>query len=145
MSSTIFDSYADSYVPTPKTEYVDGDKKFIDLKVGDTLYAFSGTKHYTLTVTRSWHKHNGRFYVSCKNNENNKSQSLWFWSHDLNGHKASIMYFYSDCSLIIGTNIMSVYQKCHDRLTEKLVQLEKDVSYYAKMWDDLEIWASENL
>lgn len=131
MSSSLFDNWGSSYESYPNTDYVKGDKKFIELKKGDILYALSedldGNYQWEeLIITNPWHDAKGHCYISCKKS-NGKKYNINFGPNNyanvrVDGPDNSIVYY--DGS-VIGTNKESIYNVKHESMSKKLNQCKE--------------------
>ncbi len=66
MSSSLFDNCWYDYEPYPETHYVEGAKKFGELKEGDILYCLKNDCEVEeLVVSNPWHETKGHCYISC--------------------------------------------------------------------------------
>lgn len=130
MSSSLF---ADCYIPYetyPETVNVDGDKKFGDLKNGDTLYLLcrNGIDYSLkeLVLVKPWHQHNGNYYITCLDGK--KKVAINFgttcsWNVKHISKQSSIVTFGGD---LIGTNKDSVIEhKRHILLQEAKYRLKE--------------------
>ena len=128
MSSSLFyDCYA-PYETYPGTEYVEGDKKFGELKDGDKLYYLNEYNILKeMVVTRSWHTHEGHCYIKVKDSYFKTidfgSTSCWNVSNESINN--SIVY-YDGC--VIGTNKESVINTKRKNIENHLNDLEKEVA-----------------
>jgi len=140
MSSSLFyDCYA-SYETYPHTEYVEGDKKFGEIGIGDTLYRLD--THDTLIeleVTNPFHIAKGNCYITIKGKGMNINFGTQYCANVLEARNKSIVFYNNG---IIGTNKESVIkrqctflekemEKCYNGITEmkkKYEILEKRLS-----------------
>ena len=126
MSASIFDNWGSSYESYPNTDYVKGDKKFIELKGGDILYALGedldGNYQWEeLIITNPWHNAKGHCYISCKKS-NGKKYNINFGPNNCTnvnvyGPDNSIVY-YDDS--VIGTNKESIYNAKYKIMSKEL-------------------------
>jgi len=135
MSSSLFSDFYTSYEIYPKTEYVEGDKKFGDLKVGDKLYLIDVLSLTTLIVTKELHKHNGKTYLSCITEGNRKEKkNLCFGPNDsanvLMSGNQSILYYGDEAR--IGTNLESVKKIYSNYLMEKIEKTNSKLAFLTK-------------
>ena len=120
MSSSLFyDCYA-PYETYPRTEYVEGDKKFGEIGIGGILYYLD--KYDTLSeleVTNPFHVAKGRCYITIKG----KGKNIDFGSHNcanvLEARDKSIVFYEGG---IIGTNKESVISKAANAITNEIGQ-----------------------
>ena len=120
MSSSLFyDCYA-PYETYPRTEYVEGDKKFGEIGIGGILYYLD--KYDTLSeleVTNPFHVAKGRCYITIKG----RGKNIDFGSHNcanvLEARDKSIVFYEGG---IIGTNKESVISKAANAITNEIGQ-----------------------
>lgn len=120
MSSSLFyDCYA-PYETYPRTEYVEGDKKFGEIGIGGILYCLD--RYDTLSeleVTNPFHVAKGRCYITIKG----RGKNIDFGSHNcanvLEARDKSIVLYEGG---IIGTNKESVIAKGCNILTREIGQ-----------------------
>ena len=120
MSSSLFyDCYA-PYETYPRTEYVEGDKKFGEIGIGGILYYLD--KYDTLSeleVTNPFHVAKGRWYITIKG----RGKNIDFGSHNcanvLEARDKSIVFYEGG---IIGTNKESVISKAANAITNEIGQ-----------------------
>lgn len=118
MSSSLFyDCYA-PYESYPSTVYVNGDKKFGEIKKGDILYSLNYYGIKELVVTKPWHEAKGYCYISLEKKKNinfGPSNCANVFSDSKNN---SIIYY---DNTIIGTNKESV-------INEQLKNIENEIN-----------------
>ena len=120
MSSSLFyDCYA-PYETYPRTEYVEGDKKFGEIGIGGILYYLD--RYDTLSeleVTNPFHVAKGRCYITIKG----RGKNIDFGSHNcanvLEARDKSIVFYEGG---IIGTNKESVISKAANAITNEIGQ-----------------------
>ena len=118
MSSSLFyDCYA-PYETYPKTEYVEGDKKFGEIEIGGVLYCLDRYDSLTeLEVTNPFHVTKGHCYITIKG----RGKNIDFGSHNcvnvLEARDKSIVFYDGG---IIGTNKKSVIEKQCNILTREI-------------------------
>ena len=103
MSSSLFyDCYATYDYNYLHTKYVDGDKRFVDIKDGDILYFLKRNDILEIKVSRPWHMARGCYYISLNSN---KIKTINFGTchcgNTLESKNKSIAYY---DGYIIGTN-----------------------------------------
>ena len=120
MSSSLFyDCYA-PYETYPRTEYVEGDKKFGEIGIGGILYCLD--RYDTLSeleVTNPFHVAKGRCYISIKGRDKNIDFGSQYCSNVLEARDNSIVFYGGG---IIGTNKESVISKAVNSLTKEIEQ-----------------------
>jgi len=120
MSSSLFyDCYA-PYETYPRTEYVEGDKKFGEIGIGGILYCLD--RYDTLSkleVTNPFHVAKGRCYITIKG----RGKNIDFGSHNcanvLEARDKSIVFYEGG---IIGTNKESVISEAVNAITKEIEQ-----------------------
>ena len=118
MSSSLFyDCYA-PYETYPRTEYVEGDKKFGEIGIGGILYRLNGDDTLSeLEVTNPLHVAKGRCYITIKG----RGKNIDFGGHNcanvLEARDKSIVFYEGG---IIGTNKESVIAKRCNILTREI-------------------------
>lgn len=130
LSSSLFDNWGSSYEPYPNTDYVEGDKKFGELKKGDILCALSedldgNYQLEELIITNPWYNAKGHCYISCKRNGKRYYINFGPWNCanvSVYGPGTSIIY-YDD--MVIGTNKISIYNAKYKIIAEKLDRCKK--------------------
>ena len=135
MSASLFDCCYTPYETYPKTEYVEGDKKFGEIGIGGILYCLD--RYDTLSeleVKNPFHVTKGRCYITIKGRGNN----IDFGSHNcanvLEARDNSIV-FYNDC--IIGTNKESVIAKRCNIIRKEIEQARMECESLEKRLDKL--------
>ena len=129
MSSSLFyDCYAtydynNYYSPT---KYVDGDKRFVDIKDGDILYFLKRNNILEIKVSRSWHMARGCYYISLNSN---KIKAINFGTchsgNTLESKNKSIVYY---DGYIIGTNKDSVINMAINDINDSINDIDKEIS-----------------
>jgi hypothetical protein len=133
MSASIF---ADFYIPYSsylKTEYIEGDIKFGELKPGDILYYLDRyDKMKTIKVISSWHIYKNHYYIGVSEKLRNVDFGETNCANALESKNASIAYYQSG---YIGTNKESVIkiaiQKLseeYDKMTTQLQGIQKELN-----------------
>ena len=120
MSSSLFyDCYA-PYETYPRTEYVEGDKKFGEIGIGGILYCLD--RYDTLSeleVTNPFHVAKGRCYITIKG----RGKNIDFGGHNcanvLEARDKSIVFYEGG---IIGTNKESVISEAVNAITREIGQ-----------------------
>jgi hypothetical protein len=118
MSSSLFyDCYA-PYETYPKTEYVEGDKKFGEIGIGGILYCLD--RYDTLSeleVTNPFHVTKGHCYITIKG----RGKNMDFGSHNcVNVVEARDKSIVFNDDGIIGTNKKSIIAKQCNILTKEI-------------------------
>ena len=120
MSSSLFyDCYA-PYETYPRTEYVEGDKKFGEIGIGGILYYLD--RYDTLSeleVTNPFHVAKGRCYITIKGRGKNIDFGSQYCSNVLEARDKSIVFYDGG---IIGTNKESVISKAVNAITKEIQQ-----------------------
>lgn len=129
MSASLYHDCYTPYEGYPNTEYIDGDKRFGDIGVNETLYCLDKDFKLTdLVVTKPFHVSRGHCYISV-----GKGKNIDFGScscRNVTDARNKSVVHYNGC--IIGTNEDSVLKVRHrifkedtDRLKKILDDLEK--------------------
>lgn len=122
MSSSLFyDCYA-PYETYPKTEYVEGDKKFGEIGIGGILYCLD--RHDTLSeleVTNPFHVAKGRCYITIKGRGKNIDFGTQNCVNVLEARNKSIVFYNG---YIIGTNKESVIKKQCTLLEKEITEMK---------------------
>lgn len=133
-SSLLYDCYA-RYETYPKTEYVDGDKKFGEVGVGGILYCLD--RYDTLSeleVTNPFHVAKGHCYITIKG----RGKNIDFGAHNcanvLEARDKSIV-FYNDC--IIGTNKESVINTKCNIIENKIAEAKTMCEFLERQLKDI--------
>ena len=120
MSSSLFyDCYA-PYETYPRTEYVEGDKKFGEIGIGGILYYLD--RYDTLSeleVTNPFHVAKGRCYITIKGRGKNIDFGSQYCANVLEARDKSIVLYGGG---IIGTNKESVISKAVNSITKEIQQ-----------------------
>lgn len=120
MSSSLFyDCYA-PYETYPRTEYVEGDKKFGEIGIGGILYYLD--RYDTLSeleVTNPFHVAKGRCYITIKGRGKNIDFGSQYCANVLEARDKSIVLYGGG---IIGTNKESVIAKAVNAITKEIQQ-----------------------
>lgn len=120
MSSSLFyDCYA-PYETYPRTEYVEGDKKFGEIGIGGILYCLD--RYDTLSeleVTNPFHVAKGRCYITIKGRGKNIDFGSQYCANVLEARDKSIVFYDGG---IIGTNKESVISKAVNAITKEIQQ-----------------------
>ncbi len=122
MSSSLFyDCYAPYETYTrPRTEYVEGDKKFGEIGIGGILYCLD--RYDTLSeleVTNPFHVAKGRCYITIKGRGKNIDFGGQYCVNVLEARDKSIVFYDGG---IIGTNKESVIAKAVNAITKEIQQ-----------------------
>ena len=116
MSASIFADFYMPYSSYLKTEYIEGDIKFSELKPGDILYYLDRyDKMKTIKVISSWHISKNHCYIGVSG----KLRNIDFGEvngNTLDSKNASIVYYQSG---YIGTNKESVIKIAIQKLSEE--------------------------
>ena len=142
MSSSLF---YDCYAPYPvyaKTEYINGDRKFGDLKKNDIIYWLRYTKNTNekefsfkvipLFVKYPWHEAKGHFYITAVE-KNNKKHYIDFgesncWNVREESKNSSIVeYVKKFGDKFIGTNINSLVKYQRDIYENQIECLQRQI------------------
>ena len=133
MSSSLFyDCYAtydynNYYSPT---KYVDGDKRFANIKDGDILYFLKRNDILEIKVSRPWHMARGCYYISLNSN---KIKAINFGTchsgNTLEAKNKSIVYY---DGYIIGTNKDSVINMAINDINDSINNIDKEISNLKK-------------
>ena len=121
MSLNLFYDCYEPHGTYPKTEYVEGDKKFGEIGIGDTLYLLG--IHDTLIeleVTNPFHIAKGNCYITTKGKGMNINFGTQHCANVLEAKNKSIVFYNNG---IIGTNKESVMKR-------QCTFLEKELEKY---------------
>ena len=135
MSSSLFyDCYA-RYETYPRTEYVEGDKKFGEIGIGGILYCLD--RYDTLSeleVTNPFHVAKGHCYITIKG----RGKNIDFGSHNcvnvLEARDKSIVFYEGG---IIGTNKESVISEAVNAITKEIEQARMKCESLEKRLKDI--------
>jgi hypothetical protein len=127
MSSSLF---YDCYAPCedynyPETKYVDGDKKFEEIKKDDILYFLKGNNMLQIKVKIQWHIAKGYCYITLIDH---KIKNINFGScrnaNALDSKFKSVVYYNG---YIIGTNKDTVIKMAIKRSNERIINIDKEI------------------
>ena len=134
MSSSLFyDCYATyDYNNYSRTKYVDGDKRFVDIKEGDILYFLKRNDMFNdildIKVSRPWHMARGCYYISLNGN---KIKAINFGTchsgNTLESKNKSIVYY---DGYIIGTVKDSVINMAINDMNDSINDIDKEISNF---------------
>ena len=144
---SIFESY-DNYEDYPKTEYFEGDKKFGEIAVGDTLYCINlDDELVEVKVTNPLHVYDYHWCITYNHNKTINFGTMFCWNVeqakdksiadflDYNGYVMRVGK--NNKWVVVGTNKETVIKYRKKYYIDKIIKLEKEVADCRKSLEKL--------